>query len=790
MGEQYINHILRRRWWVLLFTLIVVFFLMSGGRFLKFDNDYRIFFDGTNPQLLAFEELQSTYTKNDNALLVLAPKNGNVFTPETLNAVVDITERAWQVPYSLRVDSLSNYQHTYAEGDDLTVIDLVENPKDLTTEQLSYIRDVALNEPLLVKRLVSESGHVTAINITLELPGKDATAENPKAVAKIREIEQYVRDTYPELDVYLSGIVMMNNAFPEASQYDMQHLIPLAVLVILAMVFLLLRHVMGTFVTFLVIVFSVMAAMGSAGWLGIHLSPPVMTAPIIILTLAIADCVHILSNWLQGMRQGLDKHTAMAESLRINLAPVFLTSLTTAIGFLSLNFSDVPPFRDLGNISALGVMFAWLFSMTLLPALVTLLPTLPSFSKKEPQSIADKAAKKAMMDKLADFVIAQQKRLIWIMGAVILVLIAFIPKNELNDVFVKYFDERIQFRTDTDFIVENLTGVYFVDYSLNAKEDNGVSAPQFQQDVETFTNWLRDQPEVLHVNTYTDIMKRLNRNMHADDNAWYRLPDQRDLAAQYLLLYEMSLPYGLDLNNQIDIRKQSTRLSVTLETLSTEQILAFEQRVYAWMGENTPNLQTYGSSPTIMFAHIGEKNIRSMLIGTVLAFLMISLILMIALKSWRYGVLSLIPNLVPAAMAFGLWGIVDGEVGLSLSVVAAMTMGIVVDDTVHFLSKYLRAIREKALSATEAVRYAFNTVGSALWVTSAALVAGFMVISTSSFELNSGMGLLVSIVVIFALIADFFFLPPLLIKLHAWLHGESKTENNVPLNEKPITHSA
>lgn len=771
MGERYADWVLRRRWLVIFLTVAAVLLLISGGRFLKFDNDYRIFFDGDNPQLMAFEELQSVYSKNDNALLVLAPKNGDVFTKETMTAVADITERSWQVPYSLRVDSLSNYQHTYAEGDDLTVADLVEDPSTLTADQLQAIKDVALSEPLLVRRLVSPSGHVTAVNITLELPGKDVTKENPEAVAKIREIEQYVRDTYPELDVYLSGIVMMNNAFPEASQYDMQHLIPLAVLVILAMVFLLLRNVTGTFVTFLVFTFSVMAAMGATGWLGIHLSPPVMTAPIIILTLAIADCVHILSNWIQGMRRGLDKQAAMAESLRINMGPVFLTSITTAIGFLSLNFSDAPPFRDLGNISAMGVMFAWFFSITFLPALVTLLP---SMVKEKPEK-----ADNTIMLRLADFVIAQQKRLIIVMGAMIILLLAFIPRNELNDVFVEYFDERIQFRTDSDFIVKNLTGVYFVDYSLNSKENNGVSKPAFQSDVDQFTEWLREQPEVLHVNTYTDIMKRLNRNLHGDEPSWYKLPDQRDLAAQYLLLYEMSLPYGLDLNNQIDIRKQSTRLSVTLETLSTEQILAFEQRVSQWMSENTPDMQTLGSSPTVMFAHIGAKNIKSMLIGTVLAFLMISLILMFALKSWRYGVLSLIPNLVPAGMAFGLWGIVDGEVGLSLSVVAAMTMGIVVDDTVHFLSKYLRAIREKALEAEEAVRYAFSTVGSALWVTSAALVAGFMVISSSSFELNSGMGLLVSIVVIFALIADFLFLPPLLLKLHGWLHRNDQPKSHV-----------
>ncbi len=764
INEKYADWLMLHRWWVLIASIIIIVIAASGARLLKFDNDYRIFFDGDNPQLLAFEKLQETYTKNDSVIMALAPKDGKVFTPETLAAVVDITERAWQTPYSIRIDSLSNFQHTYAEGDDLTVADLIENPQSLTPEKLSEIQKIALNEPLIVHRLLSDRSHVTTVNITVELPELDATKEVPEVVASVRELERYIHETYPQIDVYLSGIVMLNNAFPEAAQYDMTHLIPMAVLIILALVFFLLRGIAGTFATFVVIIFSVAAAMGLAGWIGIHLSPPAMSAPIIIMTLAVADCVHILSNWLQGMRKGMGKNEAMRESLRINFGPVFLTSLTTAIGFLSLNFSDAPPFRDLGNISAIGVIFAWLLSVAFMPALATLLPS--RIKPKEHGRLS------SGMDKLANFVIRFQKKLLIIMGLIFIVLISFLPRNELNDVFVQYFDERIQFRTDTDFILENLTGIYFFDFSLESKKSGSVSDPEYLQQVEKFSNWLREQPEVIHVNTLTDIMKRLNRNMHGDDDALYTLPERQDLAAQYLLLYEMSLPYGLDLNNQIDINKESSRLSVTLETISTQQILELEQRTQDWMAKNTPDIQTWGSSPAIMFAHIGMKNIVSLLTGAVIALVLISLILVVALRSLRYGLISLVPNLIPAGLAFGLWAIVDGQIGLGLSVVTSMTIGIVVDDTVHFLSKYLRAKREQGLSAEAAVRYAFSTVGSALWVTSVALIGGFLLISTSSFTLNSEMGLVTSLVIAFALLADFLFLPVLLLRLDSWLNKD------------------
>jgi hypothetical protein len=261
----------------------------------------------------------------------------------------------------------------------------------------------------------------------------------------------------------------------------------------------------------------------------------------------------------------------------------------------------------------------------------------------------------------------------------------------------------------------------------------------------------------------TDTFKRLNQSMHGDSSDWYRLPAERELAAQYLLLYEMSLPYGLDLNNQINIDKSATRMTVMLYNMTTNSVLELEQRSRQWMQDNLPpSMQNDAASPTLMFSHIGERNIRSMLLGTTVALLLISLILVFALRSPRIGLLSLLPNLIPAALAFGVWGLFVGQIGLALSVVTGMTLGIVVDDTVHFLSKYLRARREKGLDAQDAVRYAFSTVGLALVVTSIVLIAGFMVLTFSAFTLNSNMAFMTAVTIFFALIADFLLLPPLL----------------------------
>jgi len=748
------NKVIQWRFPIILLCLILVALAASGGKSLNFTTNYRVFFSADNPQLLAFDALEKTYSKNDNVMLVLAPKSGNVFTPQVLALVEELTEKAWQTPFSTRVDSLSNFQHTEAEEDELIVGNLVENALSLSYEELEAIKTIALSEPLLEKRLVSPQAHVTAVNITIRLPGLNETEETPQVVNFVRALADEIRVKQPDMDVYLSGVIMMNNAFSEATKTDLKTLVPVSFALMLLILALMVGGISGTLATLLVIAFSIAAAMGLGARLGYPLSPPSASAPTIILTIAIANCVHILASFLQNMQHGQVKLDALRESLRINLQPVFLACLTTMLGFLTLNFSDVPPFRHLGNFVAIGVAVAFLLSVTFLPALISLLPV----RQRQTQQVHDQ-----LLIKLGDFVVKQRSGLLWASLAVIALLITAIPKNELNDVFVHYFDPSITFRSDTDFTTEHLTGVYTIEYSVESDQPGGINNPLFLSEVSDFVDWYRQQPEALHINTYTDIMKRLNKNLHGDDPQWYRLPERRELAAQYLLLYEMSLPYGLDLNNQINIDKSATRMVATLKTISTNELIVLEQRAQDWLATNAPHIkQASGSGTAIMFAYIGKRNIVSMLIGASVALVFISLILIVALRSVKIGLISLVPNLFPAAVAFGIWGLFVGEVGLSLSIVMSMTLGIVVDDTVHFLSKYLRARREHNMSAEDAVRYAFKTVGRALFTTTLVLVAGFLVLALSSFQLNAGMGLLTAIVITIALAVDFLLLPPVL----------------------------
>ncbi|EIA1493503.1 efflux RND transporter permease subunit [Vibrio parahaemolyticus] len=759
---------------VLLATIFLIIVATIGGKNLYFRGDYDIFFDGTNKQLLAFDEIQTTFAKTDNLAIVIAPEDGDIFTPQTLSLIQKITVDAWQVPYSSRVDSIANYQHTEAFDDDLLVEDLLYSEYELTPERISKVKSIALSEPVLKSALVSEKGDVTVVNITVQLPEMDKTAEVEEVVSSINAMIDRYQRAYPDVTFHKAGIIAMNHAFMTAAQDDSSTLVPTMLVVILVFLTIMLRSILSVIATLIVIIGSVMATMGISGWAGMFLSTATVNVPTLIMTLAVADCVHVIATMRQSMKNGFTKVQSIERSIALNFVPILITSVTTAIGFLMMNMSDSPVLRDFGNLSALGVMVACLLSVTLLPALLKLLPIHVKMETSQDQ--------KHVMDRLGDFVVSQRRALLPLSVAVIVVCASLIPLNKVNDESVEYFGQRNEFRQAADFMEERISGMTNISIAIKTNESQGIAAPDFLNTIGEFSSWLRDQPETDHVATLADVYKRLNKNMHGDDEAYYSLPQARELAAQYLLLYEMSLPYGLDLNNQINVDKSSIKMVLTVANLGSVELVDLENRIYQWFAEHAPQYQVVASSPSLMFAHIGETNMASMLSTLPITLVLISALLIFALRSVRLGLISLMPNIAPAVIGFGLWALISGEINLGLSVVVTLTLGIVVDDAVHFLSKYQRARRE-GQTAEQAVRYAFHTVGRALWITTVVLVAGFSVLAMSSFRLNADMGQLSAIVIFIALVVDFLFLPTLLMLFDKKAYLQESPSDNARLKE-------
>ena len=751
--------VLRRRWLVAAFATLLMLVVTGGARFIGVTNDYRSLFDEDNPQLAALDALENAYTVSKTALIAVAPPEdsaaeGSIFTRESLAAIEELTEAAWLAPHSTRVDSLTNYSHSEAFEDDLIVGPLVEDAASLDDAGLARVEDIALNAVDIAGRLVSRDGRVGGVAINFILP-ENADAATVEITDYLNAMLAEARASHPDLAYHLTGDIVMDRAFADTTQDEMRTLAPLVFVIIVVAAAVLLRSVLGTLALVVTLVFVVNTTLGFAGWIGTVFNPANSGVPIIVMTVAVAHSVHIVTAALAGMGRGLERNEAIAESIRDNAWPVFLTTATTAIGFLSLNASDSPPFRVLGNLVAFGVLCAFVYSMTLLPALLSILPL---------RARRGRADQSGFFDRFGAFVVARRTLLLGVVTALAIALVMGIPRIELTDNWTQYFDERYEFRRDTDFVIDNLTGMESLEYSLEAGREGGITDPDYLRAVDAFAEWFRGQPEVTHVQAFPDIMKRLNRNMHGDDPAFHRLPDDPALAAQYLLLYELSLPFGNDLNNRIDVAKSATRLTATMRSLTSRQQRDLDARAQAWLRANSPRIATEASGVSIVFAHLSQRNIDSMLRGTIIAMALISFILIWVFRSVRLGLVSLVPNFLPAIMAFGLWGYLVGRVGLAGSVVTAMAFGIIVDDTIHFLSRYLKARRE-GLLAPEAVRAAFRGVGKALWTTTAVLSLGFLVFASSGFELSWALGLLITMTIVFALLADFLLLPPLLMAI-------------------------
>ena len=752
---RFAERVVRSRWPIIAASLILVMIAAGGGTFLQFSTNYRIFFSKDNPELLAYEALENTYGKTENVLFMIVPKAGDASAEPALKAAVWLTERAWRTPYSSRVDSIANFQHTTADGDDLLVRDLVDPAKLGDAGERARIRSTALDDPRLRGSLLARDGRVSAVNVTVELPEEDQAVRVPEVAGFARKLAAEAEKRFSGVDVRVVGTVIVNDTFSQASIDSQKVFLPASLAIMALVLILLTRGFAGVAATGLVMVFSILVSMGMGGWVGLPFTPPTAPAPTIVLMIVVANCVHLLVTLQQRLRAGDTKRAAVVEAVRVNLHPVFLASATTALGFLSMNFSEVPPYRHLGNFVAFGIVASFLLSVTFLPALLSLLPMRARGSGRQ----EDRA-----MAAIAEFVVRRRTALLWGSVVVVLALLAAVPRNDLNDVLVHFFDESTEFRQDTDFLDERLSGNTLLEYSLHASAPGGVADPAFLQNVSAFADWYRKQPETRHVEVITDTFRHLNRSMHGDDPAAYRLPESGDLAAQYLLLYELSLPQGLDLNNRIDAARSATRMTVTSRTLSSRHVLELNERARAWLKSNAPEIARVDSSgPALLFSHIGQRNIRAMLLGTAAALLGISILLVAALRSFRLGIMSLVPNFVPAVMGFGVWGLAVGQVGLALSVVVAMTIGIVVDDTVHFLSKYRRGRRDLGHSPEDAVRHAFQTAGRALVTTTAVLVAGFLILVLSPFVPTAQVGLLTAMIIGFALVADLLLLPVLLL---------------------------
>lgn len=733
------------------FSIVILFAI--GLKNLSISNDFRVYLSKDNPQLIAFESFESNYVKSESATLVITAKKGDIFTKRGLTLIQELTERSWLVEYAYRVSSLTNYQFTESKNDEITTDYFVTDASALSEQDLLELRKAAFSEKRLIHSIIPPDGKLAVIIINL-----NTDKNKPNASITVTEEMEAIRDEfqlrYPEFQIDNGGSSAFNTTLARAVTNDLSKLVPISYAIIFLGLFLFLRSFFGASAIFILITTCLVCTFGLFGWFAPILTPVAGFAPSILLSIMVADSVHVLITYFKQIANGSTKKAAISTSLALNFMPILVTSITTIIGFLSLNLSASPPYRDLGNMVAFGVFIALVFSVCFLPSIMMLMPI---NQKKQRRLLSFR--------RFSAFIIAKRKVLAILMTLLVLLLGYFIPNNKLSDNWSNYFDDTFPVVKLVTRIDGYLTGVNSLEYSFRSTSKEGIFDPEYLRQLDEFETWYLKQEKIVSVNSLGQLMKDLNQIMHDNDPQWYRIPDSRELAAQYLLFHEFGLPEGLGLNNLVTIHKDASRFTVSMSYAGSEELLAMDRQAQAWLKENAPAIQASPATGLgMVFAHIAERNIKSILLGTLLALVGISIVLMLVLKSVKYGLISLIPNVIPATMAYGLWGLTFGFVDISLSIVACSTLGIVVDDTVHFLHKYKLA-RKSGKDAFDAVRESFSRVGLALLTTTIVLASGFMILAVSHMNTSAAIGILMSVTLVFALIVDFLLLPPLLMFL-------------------------
>ena len=754
----------------LLLGLVAFLVVAFGLSMARFSTDYRIFFSKDDPGLAAFEHLESTFTKTDNVLFVVkAPgdEDGAIFDADALEAIQELTTVGWTLPHASRVDSLTNFQHPEAKGEaggDILVGELVPRPaRELDAAGLAHVRAAAASEPLLAGSLLARNGRTAAVNVTLHLPGKQPTEVSETADAA-RKAVATARARHPKLDIRASGMAFMNDAFMQASMRDMGVMMPLMVLVMLIGMVFVMRSGLATLAVAAIIAVSALMSMAVAGWLHYPLTPPAVAAPMIVLTVAVADGVHIVLAAMEAMREGKTRPAAVILSLEKNLEAITYTWLTTIVGFVCLNYSEAPPVTHLANMTCFGVTIAFLYSFTVLPALLVLLPVKARGVAKSAPRPRD--ARPTAMEWVAAFVV--KRRLPLLIGTVAITVVAGFQASRLetNDQFVKYFDTSIPFRRDVDFTMKNLSGIYRLEYQVGSEGPSGIADPAYLERLDAFGGWLRAQPEVEHVYSIADVVKRVNQVVSGDDPAAYRIPASREAVSEALLVYEMGLPQGLDLTDRVNVDKSAARLTVTVKDVSSQQMNAFTARSETWLRTNTPKpMWAEATGPVVIFSQLGDRNAKSMVQGDFVSLALISLCMIIVLRSFRLGMLSVLPNVIPIVVCYGLWRIFVGQMNIVASVAGSISLGIIVDDTIHFLTRY-KAMKAKGLDDEKAMTATLTHVGPAMLGTSVILVLGFGVLTLSSFQMTSYLGWLSVIIVAVAPLTDLVLAPALVLLFH------------------------
>jgi len=747
--RKYVEFLEKFRWFIAIGIPIIVFALAFNLKNLQMDGSYRIWFAEDSKTLTDYDNFRSTFG-NDDALVITFQDKDGIFNKKALQSVENITKALWKMKYIARVDSITNYQYVHSnpnKPDDIVVEDFIKNIDKATPEYLANRKEIAINDPLVVDGFISTDGTTTMISARLTPKVND---DSDKSIEIMKLIEKILA---PEIErtgykYWLNGGPPLNHAFVTIGMADMIF-IPIILIASIILLLLLFRRVSGALIPIGVVTFTFLTVLAIQVLLGYKLNNFTINLPLFIVAIGIADAVHVYSIWILHRQEGDENFIAVEHSLRKNFLPIFLTSLTTTIGFATLTISEVIPVLTLGIATASGAILAFIISVIWMPSVLLIL-------KKEFKSeIIEKIKEKKPLG-YGKFIVKHDKQIAIITTVIFSLLAIGLTKVKIDSNTIRYFDESVEIRKSTEFTSDNLTGPMAYEIVVDSKEEGGIKDPTFLKTVELFyKDFQKTYPDVRHLNSLLDTIKRFNKVVNNSEE----IPDNRNLIAQYLLLYSLSLPQGMEINDKMDIKEQRLRVTARVNIVDTSKDLEMIDYVSEWWKQTPYSASVQGQ--TAMFAHMQKDVTNTLVYSLSIAILLVSLVMLLIFKRFKILWVFVLPNILPVILVIGLMGWIGITIDIGVAIAGAIIIGVAVDDTIHFLVKYFDA-RKRGLSMEETFDEVLRYAGKAILFTTIILSIAFSLFAFSTFTPNQNFGVVTAFALIIAFVVDLVLLPALL----------------------------
>jgi hypothetical protein len=719
-------------------------------------NDVRIWFNKNDQKIEVLNSFERRFG-NDESLVIALHHPDGLFTPKRMQALAEITEEAWRLPQVIRVDSLKNYSLVESLEDEIIIEPFLDNRQDWNQEELNQKKEKALNHGTLPGYLISSDAK-TALIFARLAPTLEGSPNYELIIDRARELTQKYKEK-DGLKVYLSGEAAMNNTFREVSNKDMKKILPaLFIILVLSLIFIF-RSIAATLLPLFITAATILTTLGGAFYFGLKFNSILGILPAILIAVSVADSVHILVSYFQFKAKGHHYKMAAQLSLKKNIIPVFLTSVSTMMGFMSLTLTELIPIQRLGLLAGVGCLVAFIYSLLFLGSFLYLvdLPTPQSFKNL----FAQEENHNSYSQKLTAFIVARKTGILIFFSLISVLAVFLSSSNTINSNPLSYFSKEVPLKEANDIILDNFGGNAGPELMIRSGEVDGIKDPEFLKKVEKFKNWLGTFKFVDKTIDIVDIVKDMNKSLHAGNPEYYRIPDSQKKVAELLFLYTLSLPQGMDLNNRMSLDFRDIRMSILWQVKTSakwgEMVQRIEQKAEGF------GLDVVVTGKTNLFQSMMSYVVATFFKSIITASVLVCLLMIILFKSVKIGLISLIPNFIPLFLGGAYMKLLGLHLNIGTTLVASVCLGIAVDDTIHFLSNYYRLTTEEGKSKEQAIETIFAYTGNALLITTVILVSCFGLFMLGDFTPNVNFGLLSALVLISALIVDFTFLPALLL---------------------------